>query len=116
MKCFYHTDMDGHCAGAIVYKFYKLDRDYTKETGEECEFLPINYKDDFPFDKIRRNETVIIVDFSLQKPGEFDKLLQITDLIIWIDHHKTAIEQHKHIDADCRGIRKEVKPCILHRL
>ena len=37
MKCFYHNDMDGKCAGAIVYKFYKVDRDFTKETGEPCD-------------------------------------------------------------------------------
>jgi len=41
-------------------------------------------------------------------------LREITDLIIWIDHHKTAIEQHKHIDADCRGVRKDgVAGCVL---
>jgi oligoribonuclease NrnB/cAMP/cGMP phosphodiesterase (DHH superfamily) len=71
MKCFYHDDMDGKCSGAIVHKFFKVDRDFTKETGEECEFKRINYKDDFPFDSIQQNETVVIVDFSLQKEGEF---------------------------------------------
>lgn len=105
MKCFYHDDMDGKCAGAIVHKFYKVDRDYTKEVGEECEFLRINYKDNFPFDSIKSNETVVIVDFSLQKDGEFQKLLEITDRIIWIDHHKTAIE--KHGDLNIRGIRRD---------
>jgi len=112
MKCFYHTDMDGKCAGAIVYKFYKLDRDYTKEIGEQCEFIPINYNDDFPFNKIVPNETIIIVDFSLQKDGEFEKLKAITDKIIWIDHHKTSIEKHK--DFECIGVRKDgVAGCVL---
>lgn len=104
MKCFYHSDMDGKCAGAIVYKFYKVDRDYTKETGEECEFISIDYKDDFPLDTIKPNETVVIVDFSLQKDGEFQRLLEITDNVIWIDHHKTAIEKHKFLRV--RGIRQ----------
>jgi oligoribonuclease NrnB/cAMP/cGMP phosphodiesterase (DHH superfamily) len=114
MKCFYHTDMDGKCAGAIVYKFYKLDRDYTKEVGEQCEFIPINYNDDFPFDKIIPNETIIIVDFSLQKEGEFDRLLKITDKVIWIDHHKTAIEKHKHLENNVIGLRQDgVAGCVL---
>lgn len=105
MKCFYHDDMDGKCAGAIVHKFYKVDRDYTKEMGEECEFLRINYKDEFPFDDIKPGETIVIVDFSLQKEGEFQKLLAITENVIWIDHHKTAIE--KHGDLNVRGIRRD---------
>lgn len=106
MKCFYHTDMDGKCAGAIVYKFYKRDRDFDSTNIESpCEFHSINYNNDFPFEIINPNETVIIVDFSLQKEGEFEKLKEITDKIIWIDHHKTAIEKHK--DFDCKGIRKD---------
>lgn len=112
MKCFYHRDMDGKCAGAIVYKFFKLDRDYTKEIGEPCEFISIDYKDAFPFEKITPNETVVIVDFSLQKEGEFQRLLSITDKVIWIDHHKTAIE--KHGDIDVTGIRRDgVAGCVL---
>jgi oligoribonuclease NrnB/cAMP/cGMP phosphodiesterase (DHH superfamily) len=97
--------MDGKCAGAIVYKFYKKDRDLTKYMGEECEFISIDYKDEFPFSNIRPSETVIIVDFSLQKEGEFENLLKITDKIIWIDHHKTAIEKHGNLNI--RGIRKD---------
>ena len=112
MKCFYHNDMDGKCAGAIVYKFYKRDRDFEKETNEKCEFISINYNNDFPFDSITQNETVIIVDFSLQKEGEFEKLLNITKNIIWIDHHKTAIE--KHYPLKLNGIRKDgVSGCEL---
>lgn len=114
MKCFYHNDLDGQCAGAIVHKFYVLDRDYTKQVGEPCEFIMINYKDEFPFDKIAKGEEVIIVDFSLQKEGEFDRLLSITDRVIWIDHHKTAIEKHKHLEGNVRGIRQDGKAgCVL---
>lgn len=112
MKCFYHRDMDGICAAAIVYKFYQRDRNYTEETGEDCQFISIDYKDEFPFDSITPNETIVIVDFSLQKEGDFEKLKSITDKIIWIDHHKTSIEKHK--DFECLGIRKDgVAGCIL---
>jgi len=97
--------MDGKCAGAIVYKFYKRDRDYTKEIGEECEFIRIDYRDDFPFSSIRPGETIVIVDFSLQKESEFQKLLGITDNVVWIDHHKTAIEKHGNLNI--RGIRQD---------
>ena len=101
MKCFYHDDMDGKCAGAIVYKAMKNQED----DGTGFGYFRINYKDNFPFEIIKPNEEVIIVDFSLQKDGEFQKLLEITKNIIWIDHHKTAIE--KHGDLDIKGIRRD---------
>ena len=105
MKCFYHNDLDGRCAGAIVHK-------KARESGESCEFFPIDYKDEFPFESIQKDEVVYIVDFSLQKPGEFEQLLEITDNVIWIDHHKTAIE--KHGDLQVAGIREDgIAGCVL---
>ena len=100
MKCFYHTDMDGKCAGAIVKKEMKNQ----ENDGTGFKYIPINYKDDFPFENIIPNEQIFIVDFSLQKEGEFDKLLSITKNVIWIDHHKTAIEKHPNM-ANLKGIR-----------
>jgi hypothetical protein len=35
MKCFYHTDVDGKCSGAIVKKFYDEHDDRERETIEE---------------------------------------------------------------------------------
>jgi len=56
MKCFYHSaDLDGHCSGAIV-----------KLRHPNCEMWPIDYGDEFPWDKIRWNETIYMVDFSLE--------------------------------------------------
>ena len=100
MKCFYHADIDGKCSAAIVKKYYNDIPDYPAI----WEFIPINYNDDFPFDKIMKDEPIIIVDFSLQKIGDFEKLLQITKDIIWIDHHKTAIEKHPNM-SNLEGIR-----------
>lgn len=97
MKCFYHTDVDGKCAGAIIKKWWPTAMESLMPDGqstEESEYIGIDYKDEFPFNDIKENETVIIVDFSLQKEGEFSKLFKITKNIIWIDHHKTAINKH----------------------
>ena len=84
MKCFYHSaDLDGHCSGAIV-KFFK----------PECELIGINYGDEFPWDSIESGETVYMVDFSLQPyVGNMNKLDIIADHFIWIDHHKSAIQE-----------------------
>lgn len=105
MKCFYHTDFDGECAAAIVYGYYKDNFD------KEIECIPINYNKDFPFNTIGQNELIVIVDFSLQKPGEFEKLLTITKDVIWIDHHGTAIEKHRDLDNKYKipGIRSTEK-------
>lgn len=105
MKCFYHNDMDGYCAGAIVRKAMMNQ----ESDGTGFEYIQINYNNNFPFDRISLNEEVIIVDFSLQKEGDFDKLLSITERVIWIDHHKTAIERHKHL-SHLQGIRRKDKP------
>lgn len=114
MKCFYHTDMDGKCAGAIVHKYYV--RELNLDDVEACQFIPINYKDEFPFDQIIPGELVVIVDFSLQKPGEWEKLFAITDNVIWIDHHKTAIEAFpEHLRPLLKGGIQEIGDagCVL---
>jgi len=104
MKCFYHTDLDGECSAAIVAQLYP-----------ECECIPISYNDDFPFERIQRSEAVYVVDFSLQKPGDWIRLLHITTHVTWIDHHKTAIEA---ADEECviaiDGLRKDgIAGCVL---
>jgi oligoribonuclease NrnB/cAMP/cGMP phosphodiesterase (DHH superfamily) len=102
--------MDGICAAAIVYDYY-IRHDYclggVKFKVDEYEFIPMNYKDEFPFDKITQDELVVIVDFSLQKEGDFQKLLDKTRNVIWIDHHISAINKHPDINAVLKGIRRD---------
>ena len=82
MLCLHHIDADGWCSGAIVNKY---DNSGVKK------FHPMDYKDPLPLDKIEPNELVYIVDFSLQAE-QWSELLEITKNVIWIDHHKTAME------------------------
>ena len=82
MKCFYHNaDLDGKCSAAIVWYVYP-----------EIELIGINYGDPFPWDSLRSEEVVYMVDFSLQPFNEMIKLANFVNLV-WIDHHKTAIEE-----------------------
>lgn len=107
MKVFYHIDNDGKCAGFWVKKLAFTGDDYEKE------FIPINYNIPFPFERIHKDETVYIVDFSI-KPEEMDRLLDITPNVTWIDHHKTAIEAYKDYDKEIRGIRYDgIAGCML---
>lgn len=104
MKCFHHIDLDGHCAAAIV-----------KKAHPEAELIPADYDIPFPFETIKPNEQVILVDYSL-KPDEFRQLLEITQSVVWIDHHKTAIEAVQEAGlGDMLGSRKPGCPagCML---
>lgn len=94
MKCFYHYDLDGKCAGHIVYK-----------NEPECDMIPIHYNKDFPIDTINKDEKIYIVDYSI-KTKNMEKLLNITENVIWIDHHKTAINEYKNFKHHIIGIRK----------
>jgi oligoribonuclease NrnB/cAMP/cGMP phosphodiesterase (DHH superfamily) len=83
IKCFYHSaDLDGHCSGAIVkYKFPK------------ALMYPINYGDKFPWDDIKPDDIVYMVDFALQPFEDMLTLdLSVLSKLYWIDHHSSAIE------------------------
>jgi uncharacterized protein len=80
MKCFFHSaDLDGHCSGAIV-----------KHRFPACEMIGIDYGQPFPFETVKVDETVYMVDFSLQPFEEMVELNSICNLT-WIDHHKSAM-------------------------
>lgn len=84
MKCFYHNaDLDGKCSAAIVHHVYPT-----------CELIGINYGDEFPWDTIEEGESIFMVDFSLQPFEEMIKLRKRANLI-WIDHHKTVVEEYE---------------------
>ena len=111
MKTFFHSDADGKASAAIVYNFFNRDMKMLPLSAQS--YIPINYNQEFPFESITPYEEVIIVDFSL-KEDEFRKLLKITDNVVWIDHHKTAIERFKNFDIDIKGIRRDgVSGCEL---
>jgi oligoribonuclease NrnB/cAMP/cGMP phosphodiesterase (DHH superfamily) len=114
MKVFYHTDLDGKCSAAIVKHYF--DKEHA---GTQIEFIHINYNMPFPLDSIAEQEDVIIVDYSLPVE-EMDALCEITEHVIWIDHHRTAIERFDgHVfpgksNGSIRGIRETREAgCVL---
>lgn len=79
--CFYHrVDLDGVCSGAIV-----------KRRFEDCEMVGINYGDEYDFNSIPDNTTIYVVDFSFDRDVMED--LNKRCELIWLDHHKSAIEK-----------------------
>lgn len=83
IRIFFHSsDLDGHCSGAIVkYKF------------TDAELHPINYGQDFPYDKVDiEKDTIIMVDFTLQPIEKTIELYEkFGDRFTLIDHHISAI-------------------------
>lgn len=108
MKCFYHNDADGKCAGYWVALSVGLTDPYM-----ECDFIEMDYTKSFPIESIRKDEQVYIVDFSIS-PDEMTQLLEITKDVTWIDHHKTAIEKYNNYPYEIRGIRYDgIAGCML---
>ena len=110
MVIFYHSDDDGKCAG---YWAGKLNKRKTGIKDHVTTYIKINYGDAIPWDKIAKNELVYIVDFSFE-PKDMDKLLIITNNVVWIDHHITAIDKYKEYPRKIDGIRVNgVAGCLL---
>jgi oligoribonuclease NrnB/cAMP/cGMP phosphodiesterase (DHH superfamily) len=98
MQVFYHNDNDGKCCAALIYQYYNTD------PPDHCSEIPItfnkmDYGMRFPIEDISKDEKVYIVDYSIEV-NEMKELLKVTEDIIWIDHHKSAIEKYSHFQAE----------------
>jgi oligoribonuclease NrnB/cAMP/cGMP phosphodiesterase (DHH superfamily) len=99
--CLYHDDADGRCSAAIVRRFF----------GSSVRLQAIDYGDPVPWEIIEASDKVIIVDFSL--PLEDMRRAQKTSELVWIDHHKTALEGLSELN-DVAGMRSlEDAACVL---
>ena len=84
--CLYHgIDLDGFCSGAIYAK-------YMEEHDKEYELIPANYGWDLPWKKFE-GANVTLVDFSMQPWNEFVRLTEMATDVLWIDHHRSAINE-----------------------
>lgn len=82
MICIHHNDNDGRLSAAIVKHAHPNDMIRFREVDYGVDIAPV-------IASATKNDTVIIVDFSLAQE-DFDKLRQRAKRIIWIDHHKSA--------------------------
>ena len=86
MKCFYHNDIDGRCAGAIVARF---TNNYNKDS-----YFEFDYSEPFPTEIIQEGETVYIVDlsFSVNTIVELQEIIDKNCDIVWCDHHASSMD------------------------
>lgn len=103
MKCFYHNDLDGRCAGAVVAQFTK---NYNKE-----DYFEVDYVKPLPLDKIQEGETVYFVDYSFKKDTvwQLDRIISNNCNVVWIDHHTSSINLENEIVylSAIEGIRQD---------
>lgn len=103
MKCFYHNDLDGRCAGSIVAQYRN---DYNPD-----DFFEVDYVMKLPLDKIADGEEVWFVDYSFKKDTKWILFsLQSRGCnVIWIDHHTSSINLEEDIKElkQIKGIRQD---------
>ena len=83
--CIYHeADLDGVMSAAIVKKYFKGDID----------LLPYNYGKEIP--DVNKYDKVFVVDVSFGSRTRFlfDEWKEKGIDVVWIDHHKTAIDDY----------------------
>lgn len=91
--CFYHSaDFDGMCSGAIVRNFIP-----------DAEMIGYDYGQPFPWEKVQGRD-VYMVDVSLPAK-DMRKLAEMCDLV-WIDHHKSAIQAVEEIGLTLDGLQR----------
>lgn len=103
MKCFYHNDLDGRCAGSIVAQY---ENNYNKE-----DFFEVDYVMTLPLDIIEEDERVYFVDYSFKKDTmwQLEQILIKTVDVIWIDHHTSSLNLEKELSwiKNIKGYRKD---------
>ncbi len=85
--CYHHGDLDGVCSAAIVIKRHGVDnvKCVSVEYGEST----------WDPEEIESSDLVYVVDFTFK---DMENLyVAAGPKLVWIDHHKTALEQHSDL-------------------
>lgn len=100
--CLYHNDTDGRCSAAIIRRALGSS---VLLRAMDYGFRPI------PWDDLKSAARVLIVDFALALE-DMQRIKDISELI-WIDHHKSAIEELASM-SDLPGRRSmDEAACVL---
>ena len=97
----HHDDLDGISSAAIYYLCADLG---------EMEFIKIDHGDEFDTKKFKEGDTIAILDFSF-KPEIMLELQEIVgeDKMVWIDHHKSAIDDANKAGLEIRGLQEKTE-------
>lgn len=90
MTIIYHSrDLDGYCSGAICLKKYP-----------DAIAIGYDYGQPIPYDQIKPNTPVIMVDVSLPMNEMVKMALHTGRQFTWIDHHISAINDYLDLEAN----------------
>lgn len=107
MKIFYHTDDDGQCAGAIVYR--ELRNVFEPITDDDI--IPYSHTGEITPVEFKSNEHVYIVDLSLDDTI-FNKVIkpavEANANVVHIDHHQTTCIYNESLDDAGKAIMSKV--------
>lgn len=95
-----HDDLDGFSSGYLV-KEMLLNEDINPDL---IDVNIMNYEKELDLSKFQKDDEVWITDFSL-KPEVMNKLLDITENVTWIDHHKSALEYKPNYNKEVKGFQ-----------
>jgi oligoribonuclease NrnB/cAMP/cGMP phosphodiesterase (DHH superfamily) len=105
MLVVHHNDLDGRASAHVVAEFENLHN--------PKRFFEIDYGINFPFEMINKDEKVYILDYHIE-PEEMTQLLQITENVIWIDHHISTVKKYEKFPQDVPGVRQVgISGCVL---
>ncbi len=88
MLCFYHDDLDGRCAAAIVGR-----------TATDVRFVAVDYRRPVPLNAVVPGETLIILDYT-PAPDALRALRRQAGRVVWIDHHASTIDDPANADLE----------------
>lgn len=100
---YHHDDLDGQCSAAQVKDSME------KITAKPIQCIAVQYDGiTWKKDEIEEADKVYVLDFTFM---DMETLAGITgQKLIWIDHHKTAMEEHKELwDSKILGKRDTAK-------
>jgi len=107
----HHNDNDGRCAAYIARMAMEQ-----KHQIQSITFYEMDYTKTPSFDAVSSEDICIIVDFSFTKPM-MKALIELGVHVIWIDHHKTAIEALKDVrcqdGTEISGLRRTTDSATL---
>ena len=90
---FHRADLDGHCSGAII-----------KKAIPDVELIPFDYGEKLPWVDLANSELIVIADVT-PPMVEMIKLNNLTEKLIWIDHHIKIMEEAESVHFNPEGIR-----------
>lgn len=97
MKVFHHDDADGRVSAYWILSKY----------GDKVKLIESDYgKKMFNLNSVDKGDIVWLLDYSIP-PKTMKELLKKTNkVVVWIDHHESAIQDYKDFPYNLKGIRK----------